>query len=922
MKWFPFLIWSILVFRSVPGGALQAGEVSRSSPEIYQKKILPQLTPLPEVASLEDQAEASGESGAILLWEDFDYVDESGKRYVTFHVVLRAVTDAGARVMAQTTLPFPKGKGEIHLVLAQSIQPDGSRQEVRPDAAMIRTPQQEADKNMYRDWEELFLIFPNVKKGTLTEFIVVSEQYELRLPGEFSSQLDFAKFWPIVRRRSFLELPESFARRLKIQAVGEGIAAPAISEPEPGRKRYSWLAGKIPSRRPEVNGAGTVETGPVAYLTTLADWNTFAKWYDGELKKTSRLGPALTALLEEWTKDLKDPDEIRRVLLDKVAANVRDTGVKFGDSELKPHDCNEVWENRYGDGKDKANLLAALLNSKGIPAYVVLLNKEHAGGIEKRSPDFRDFNHAMVAVGETPADFVFCDPTVEGSVPGLIAPASSDREVLVIRKGEAVWARTPVIDIGRADYDWEVTLDASGELRGWMTLQCNGNYAALFNHRFRDLDRKESGILAQKFLRNFYPEASLVDFEIQRDPSQEKSFKLRAYLLLNASKPDEKTNAILTYPSMDDFFPELGEESKRRTSFFNYSENIRANILFHLPPGWTAAAVPEPFRIESKPLQAAAQWNNSKNACQAAFDFSNRQGVIPADEFEAFRKNLKDLRAWLSKPLPVTAPALNFNIPQNFNPKDFPVMPTGEGQLTLVDHLYPEKSGNLHVLALQQVIELFPNDPKTQFTARVKQSAKLLELDRPREAAERIKKTLQTYGKDVDAQNVAWAEYLGAMACLVQNQDREALETFLKLASREELIPYRRAWSAYQAGILYQKEKNLGSAVAMLEKSMSLLEELHPSAMVQLADIDYSSSPTEAFPRRLRAFLAGPSTMKDETVMALCQAAFRTINQNPIRALLLAELLNSDSVFTGLSEETQAAVKKLAAESKKEKTNP
>lgn len=917
MKWLTILAWgSVLVFEPVSAGPLFAEEVSRTPPEIYGQKFAPLLTPLEDVLKLDDQTVSPDESGTVLLDEEIEYMEESGKRYLLKHEVYRARTEAGAKQIEEDVASYRKGKQRICLVLARTILPDGSRQEVRPNAAILQTPQREADKNIYQDREELRLIFPNVKAGSVTEFIILIEEDQFRLPGEFSSRVTWTRGWPLLRMRSFADLPDSYAKRLKLQSTGFGVPEAAVTEPEPGRKRYLWETRNVPAVKYEESGALIAETGPVIYMTTLPDWNAFAQWYDGELKKTGGLSPKLTALADEWTKGVKDPAAIQKILLEKVANDVRYTGLSFGDSDLRPHTCEEVWDNQYGDCKDKSNLLVSLLRYKGIDASLVLLNTDHSGTVEKRSPDFRDFDHAIVAIGKTPADFVFCDPTIGGCIPGMISPSSGDRDVLAIQDGKAVWTKTPPAPAGLLDYKFDLTLAPSGELSGWMTLRTSGYYGVTYNNLFRDLDKNESRSRVADIVDNFYPGAEAVDFEIHRNRAEGPPFELRVFFLVNVARQNDGLSAALAFPHDKNFFVDVGENVKRRTSFFQWTDQIRVDATVHLPPGWTPSPAPEPFQVQSNPFAAKARWEGTGDSCRAILDLSSRQAVIPAAQFDSFRKSSLALRAWLSKPLAVSASSQPQALASAKGPSldDFPLMPTGDGQLELVDRRYPPNgNAELRILALQKILQLFPNDPVTRFTAQVKLAAMDLDMDKPKEAVQKISTALQACGKDIDAETTAWAEYLWGLACLDQKSDAEALKLFSRIAAQEKIRPYRRGWSCYQAGVLLKKEGRTAEAKLLLEQALALLEEAQPAAMAQLAEIDYASPEgSEAFAQRLQAYLSGQSTVKEDTIVELCRAARRGyFEKNDEQGKSLAALLDSEKIKSGLNREARDAVKKL-----------
>ena len=76
-------------------------------------------------------------------------------------------------------------------------------------------------------------------------------------------------------------------------------------------------------------------TGPATWLTTLSDWDAFADWYTKLIEGRSSLHPELAKQVDAWTEG-KDSKEVVSILFDKVANEVRYTGLEFGVSALQP----------------------------------------------------------------------------------------------------------------------------------------------------------------------------------------------------------------------------------------------------------------------------------------------------------------------------------------------------------------------------------------------------------------------------------------------------------------------------------------------------------------------------------------------------------------------------------------------------------
>src|ERR1041385_9336395 len=96
-------------------------------------------------------------------------------------------------------------------------------------------------------------------------------------------------------------------------------------------------------------------------------------------------------------KSSKRDDTIRSIVA-LLHKNVRYTGVEFGESSLIPQFPSETLKRKYGDCKDKALLLVAMLRASGVPADLALLQAGPGRDINPELPGMGNFDHAIVYV--------------------------------------------------------------------------------------------------------------------------------------------------------------------------------------------------------------------------------------------------------------------------------------------------------------------------------------------------------------------------------------------------------------------------------------------------------------------------------------------------------------------------------------------
>ena len=117
---------------------------------------------------------------------------------------------------------------------------------------------------------------------------------------------------------------------------------------------------------------------------------------------------------------------------------LRYVAIEIGVQGFRPRTPAQVLANRYGDCKDKANLLIALLRCQEIDARFVLLNRGSATDV--RFPSWQ-FNHAIAYVPKAPAagqpEDMWLDST-DGVTPfGYVPPGDFGRDGLVFSQDTA-----------------------------------------------------------------------------------------------------------------------------------------------------------------------------------------------------------------------------------------------------------------------------------------------------------------------------------------------------------------------------------------------------------------------------------------------------------------------------------------------------
>lgn len=816
--------WTLVVACLCLAPAVVAQDVSMQPPADYERHLAPLLL---DVGELVKQARPvaervrDGEQGSVLLAEKLTRVSDDGSLLHVQHDVYRANTDDMVDAVARAVVRFRRGEQRVHVALARTLLDDGTSVPVRPLGIFVQTPQNRADDALYSADAELVILFPQVSAGALVEFVAVIEEDEFRIRGQFTDLHIYQYYWPADVLRRVVDLPHSLATRLRITGVGEQV--PQVRrESSSGRTRFTWRRDDAPSYEPKAWSPPLEEIGPTVWLTTLESWENVADWYRSLLQGRDALTSELQVMADEWTAGLDAPVDIVRSLHQRVADDVRYTGLEFGIAGFQPKLGAEVWHDRFGDCKDKANLLRALLAHKGIRSHMVLLDTEHAGQVETRSPDFRHFDHAILAVELEPDSrrFLWADPTIAYLPAGTLGDADRDRDVLVVRDDGYLFARTPKqrSDLHDANFDLEVAPDG---VAGWVRLHVTGASSAAYRSYFADDELWQRRGSVETYLSDWFPGAEVMDVELTLGDTAtgEASFQLRAYFLQRdeALAGDGPRSLLLPdfwHRSVMDSLEEDGPGEA-----FLQRERSDVRVRYRLPAGWTARyGRRQPFSVRVPSAEMAASWSCEESQCRGEVSYEQVASRLGAAERATLAKQVAALATWIEDgpravpPAGNQIPTLEAEAPSDAAPSskgeasakaatelsDFPVLSSAAGQLLLVDRRFPaDRAPAARRAALEKVIQWFPgeSDRAAVFEARFWLADLDCDAQRP-EGGEAMRKLLAQAGTGIPAETVAWGRYLRGMCPSVQPAERQRL--LRSLAEDGSLSPFRRFWSAYQ----------------------------------------------------------------------------------------------------------------------------
>ena len=340
-----------------------------------------------------------------------------------FRIVKEVTSDAG--VESGANLKFTWDPSYQELIVHQITIHRGADKLDRLDPSRFRIIQQENDLNrqIYNGALSAVLFLDDVRVGDEIEYSYTLRGANPSLKGKFSFSQLLGWEFPMEHQRIRLLWPET--RHLGIAVHGTELAAEEYHRP--GMRIYVWDLRNTPSVMVEDHLPARYSAFPWLQLSEFESWSEVGNWAAGLFETTNLDAPELKQEIASLQRaDWSAEKNVQRAL-DFVQNDIRYLGIEFGPNSYRPTDPVTVLQRRFGDCKDKAFLLCALLRGMGYDATPVLI----ATGFSKNLPDLlpspEDFNHAIVRVHLNGITY-WLDPTrsyARGPIDSRYLPAYS-----------------------------------------------------------------------------------------------------------------------------------------------------------------------------------------------------------------------------------------------------------------------------------------------------------------------------------------------------------------------------------------------------------------------------------------------------------------------------------------------------------------
>ncbi|MCF7916232.1 MAG: DUF3857 domain-containing protein [Candidatus Omnitrophica bacterium] len=584
-------------------------------------------------------SEIEDEASIILSVDESFEVLPNQTSLSTIHVIKQVLKERGKQ-SAEVDIGYDSTYEKVELEYARTITKEGKV--IYAGQENIRDVSRYLDFPLYSNSRAFIVSMPAVDIGAYLEYKVKIYSSKLIDKDNFNFIYRVREKQPIFKAKFQLTIPEKKEIDIKFfnQRLAKGLDLSPNVVKKLGKKIYNWKFKRLKPIVSEYNMPPVSYVNPAFLVSSFSSWQDIYQWWFSLYRDKLKLNLEIKNFLSTLIKDKKSKIDKAKTIYEYVAKNIRYVAVEYGDSGYEPHSAINVFVNKYGDCKDQAILLVALLQEAGLDAYPVLIPTQRIYPIDKDFPSVT-FNHAIAAV-KIDDQFVFMDPTSNTTPFGQIPLADQNRRVLLFLENNYKIIKTPGSKENGIVYSMDIDIGPDQNAMIRRKVSSLGYFASSYRGYLQyshPLRIKED--ISQKMIE-ISPFSKLIDYEIK-------------------NKDDLDKRPVLTYTFIgDDFLNPAGlyrvlkplDQIKLKDSLISkekrkfpidfqgiFSKTAYVNI--NLPSSLEVKYLPESQSLDNKWFSLEIDYKNIGKTIKFYQKFKVKRRFVKKDDYQLFRKDFK-----------------------------------------------------------------------------------------------------------------------------------------------------------------------------------------------------------------------------------------------------------------------------------------
>ena len=394
--------------------------------------------------------------------------------------------------------------------------------------------------------------------------------------------------------------------------------------------------------------------GPGFPAADTGTWKGIGEWYARLSQDRLQPSPEIVAKAQSLTAGKTDFYDRAEAIGEFVQKQVRYFAVEVGIGGYQPHAAGDIYRNLYGDCKDKATLVSAMLSSVGIHSALMMVDSRR-GVVDPKAPSLVG-NH-MIAAIEIPAEYesprlhsvvrasngkryLIFDPTWEKTPFGQLEHELQGGYGVLMEGAATEALQLPVLEpsLDTIRRTASFRLDDQGHLKGDVTEKRFGDVAEMRRKVYSAGDVKEQ----QEFLDHVL-ERDLTTFkagDVKVDNVGELNKEFTMTYTVDADRYARAIGPLLMLRPrvLGDMAPDTDKKPRSIPINLDLAMQVVDDYTIELPEGYAMDEIPDPVKLD----MGFAAYQSSAEVKGHTLHYTRtyvvREVSVPANRYEDVQK--------------------------------------------------------------------------------------------------------------------------------------------------------------------------------------------------------------------------------------------------------------------------------------------
>jgi transglutaminase-like putative cysteine protease len=332
--------------------------------------------------------------GMYALLSDHQVRVRDGSTTEYFRRIRKVVSSSGVQHASELSFDFDPSYQHLVLHDVALLRGTARIEELQPDEVRIIEKEADSDDKIFDGVLTAIVFLKDVRPGDVIEYSWSLEGSNSLLGGKYADDFDLSSSLPTQRLRHRLLFPAK--RPLHYRSTLASFEPRATQHGD--EKELVWERKNVTAIETEDGTPDWFDPFESVQVSEFESWHEVGQW----AMALFQLDPGSTTAVKALADRIRNehPNQQERVLaaIRFVQDDIRYLGIEMGRNSHEPHQPSVTLAQRWGDCKDKAFLLAALLRELGVEAYPALVNTKLRHELDRQLPSPFLFDHVITQV--------------------------------------------------------------------------------------------------------------------------------------------------------------------------------------------------------------------------------------------------------------------------------------------------------------------------------------------------------------------------------------------------------------------------------------------------------------------------------------------------------------------------------------------